>query len=256
MKLEKQTLNNTSEKIYLGGLSKIGVDKRVNQDAFRIGTDSGNNLAYVIVADGLGSCKYSDIGAAKIVDIIENWLLIKLPEYAFLSVNVANIMAKRMVEEWNASYGIDEIYDYDTTVHLAVFYKGCLLIGGIGDGMALVSYDDLVCKDHIDVKNLFSNVTNSMCSLSVNELLDFEIIPETSYKKKAIMILSTDGITDDLIPEKKLTLPDYFQKVLNEKGIDALQDELKEWIEDWETESHSDDKTICYLAIEKERQHE
>lgn len=242
--------------IALGGLSEIGVDKKVNQDAFRIGVDEDKELAYIIVADGLGSCKYSDQGATKIADILERWLLSKLPEYAFLSDNVANIMTKRIVETWNAAYDIDEINDFDTTVHLAVFYKGSLLIGGIGDGMALISYDELVCKDNIDDKNLFSNVTNSMCSLNVLELLDFEVIPESSYSDKAIVILSTDGIADDLIPEKKLTLPAYFQEVLEKQGIEALQDELKEWIEDWETESHSDDKTICYLAIEKERRHE
>ena len=67
------------------------------------------------------------------------------------------------------------------------------------------------------------------------------------------MILSTDGIADDLIPEKKLTLPSYFEKVINAEGLDALQNELQEWIEDWETESHSDDKTLCYLVIEKEK---
>ena len=32
-------------------------------------------------------------------------------------------------------------------------------------------------------------------------------------------------------------------------GGDALQCELEEWIGDWETESHSDDKTLCYLSI-------
>ena len=51
-----------------------------------------------------------------------------------------------------------------------------------------------------------------------------------------------------------LTLPallDYFQEVLRNGGINKLQTELEEWISDWETENHSDDKTLCYLAIKK-----
>ena len=136
---------------------------------------------------------------------------------------------------------------------MAVFYKGSLLVGGIGDGMALISFDDKICKDTIDTKNLFSNVTNSMCSLNANELLEYEVIKDSEFNEKAVMILSTDGIADDLIPEKKLTLPSYFEKVINAEGLDALQNELQEWIEDWETESHSDDKTLCYLVIEKEK---
>lgn len=239
-------------KIFIGGLSEKGVDKQKNQDAFRIGVDKNNELAYIIVADGLGSCKYSAQGSSRIAEIVESWVLNKLPGYAYLTDNVANILAKRMVEEWNASYEMDVIYDYDTTVHLAVFYRGSILVGGIGDGMILVDYDDLVCKDFINDGNLFSNVTNSMCSLSVNELLGFEIISVDSYKEHASIIISTDGIADDLIPEKKLTLPGYFRETIDKNGVDNLQSELQDWIWNWETESHSDDKTLCYLAIEKE----
>lgn len=241
-----------SNKVFLGGLSEKGVDKQKNQDSYRIGVDEDRELAYIIVADGLGSCKYSDQGSARITEIVENWIINKLPDYLFLSDNVANILAKRMVEEWNESYEMGAIYDYDTTVHIAVFYKGSILIGGIGDGMVLVDYDDLVCKDYIDDGNLFSNVTNSMCSLNVNELLGFEIIPAGAYRDHVVIIVSTDGIADDLIPEKKLTLPGYFRDTIDKNGLDALQDELQDWILNWETESHSDDKTLCYLATEKE----
>jgi serine/threonine protein phosphatase PrpC len=256
MHIESKEVKYLQYRLFLGGLSETGADKKINQDAFRIGAVAERELAYIIVADGLGSCKYSDQGAKRIVDIVEGWFLNQLPEYGFLSDNVANILVKRMVEDWIDSYGLKEIYDYDTTVHMVVFYKGSILVGGIGDGMALVSYDDIVSKDHIDEKNLFSNVTNSMCSLNVNELLSYEIVMNFSYRNRAVFILSTDGIADDLIPEKKLTLPDYFAEVISEKGIDSLQTELKEWVEDWETDGHSDDKTICYLVIEKEGQHD
>lgn len=239
-------------KVFIGGVSEKGVDKQKNQDSYRIGVDEDHELAYIIVADGLGSCEHSDQGAARIAEIVENWIMNKLPNYSYFSDNVANILAKRMVEGWNESYEAGEIYNYDTTVHVAVFYKGSILVGGIGDGMVLVDYDDLVCRDYINTGNLFSNVTNSMCSLNVNELLSFKIISFASYKDHAVVIISTDGIADDLIPEKKLTLPGYFRETIDKNGLDALQDELQDWISNWETESHSDDKTLCYLAIERE----
>ena len=138
-------------------------------------------------------------------------------------------------------------------MHVAVFFKGSLLIGGIGDGMALISFDNKMCKDIIDSRKLFSNVTNSMCSLDIDDLLEYEIIKDSEFNEKAVIILATDGVSDDLIPEKKLTLPDYFEEVIQDNGVDALQNELQEWIEDWETEGHSDDKTLCYLMIEKEK---
>ena len=256
MDVQKVILEFKDYKICVGGLSEKGIDKKINQDTFRIGADTEKELAYIIVADGLGSCRHSKQGAEKIADILEEWLLEKLPGYAFLSDNVANILAKRMVEAWHDSYRIEEINNFDTTVHMAAFYKESLIFGGLGDGMVLVSYDDLVCKDHVASRGLFGNVTDSMCSLNVDELLDFEIVPEKACHEKAIVIISTDGISDDLIPEKKLTLPGYFQEVLKEKGIDVLQGELKEWLDDWKTDGHSDDKTICYLMIEKEGRYE
>lgn len=252
MKQDKFSLKVGRYVIHIGGLSEKGIEKEINQDAYKIGINMEKELAYIIVADGLGSCKHSDEGSLKITEIVENWLLSKLSEYAYLSYNVSNIMTKRIVEEWNAAYGVKEVFNYDTTMHMAIFYKGSLLIGGIGDGMALISVDDQICKDTIDSRNLFSNVTNSMCSLDVNELLEYEIVKAEEFNEKIVMILATDGIADDLIPEKKLTLPNYFGEVIQENGVDTLQKKLKEWIEDWETESHSDDKTLCYLVIEKE----
>lgn len=249
---DKKDIKTGSYRIFIGGLSDKGADRQKNQDAFRTGSDENNELAYIIVADGLGSCRYSDQGAGRIAGIVEDWVVKKLPGYVYLSDNVANILAKRMVEEWNASYEADKICSYDTTVHLAVFYKGSILVGGIGDGMILVDYDDLVCKDYIDDGNLFSNVTNSMCSPYVDELLGFEVIPADSYKEYATVIISTDGISDDLIPEKKLTLPGYFREAIDKNGLDDLQKELRDWISDWETQSHSDDRTLCYIVIEKE----
>lgn len=253
MKQDKFSLQLGKYVIYIGGLSEKGIDKDINQDAYKIGINSEKKLAYIIVADGLGSCKHSDEGARKITEIVENWLLSKLSSYAFLSDNVSNIMTKRIVEEWNASYGLKEVFDYATTMHVAVFFKGSLLIGGIGDGMALISFDNKMCKDIIDSRKLFSNVTNSMCSLDIDDLLEYEIIKDSEFNEKAVIILATDGVSDDLIPEKKLTLPAYFEEVIQDNGVDALQNELQEWIEDWETEGHSDDKTLCYLMIEKEK---
>ena len=250
------TQNNTSIfidniKIFIGGVSVKGIEKTINQDSYRIGGNSENELAYIIVADGLGSCKSSDQGSERIVQIVENWILNKLPDYAFLSDNVANILSKRMFEEWNSSFD-GSMHDFDTTVHVALYYKGSILIGGIGDGMLLFEYDDIECRDFIDDKNLFSNITNSMCSLNADELMDFQVISSDYCKNHATVIISTDGIADDLIPEKKNTLPEYFKHTLDTDGMDSLQNELQDWIINWRTDAHSDDKTLCYLVIEKD----
>ena len=238
--------------ISIGGISETGVKKKENQDAFRIGVDCKKQIAYIIVADGLGSCMYSSQGANKIADIIEMWIMNSLPEFDSLSDSIAEEMIGRVIFEWKASYDSSYIREYDTTFHVALLYKGSLLIGGIGDGMALVSYDKFPCKDYISTHKGFSNITESICSVGSMEEVSHEIITSDSIKNRAIVIISTDGISDDLIPEKMNTLPAYFMEAIRANGIASFHLELEDWISDWQTENHSDDKTLCYLMIEME----
>lgn len=238
--------------VSVGGLSEKGVSKPFNQDAFRVGVSEKYGLAYIITADGLGSCKHSDQGAYTIVTIIERWISTNIPEYSALNDFVVKGLIRGLLLEWKSSYEAEEIFDYDTTVHVAVYYRGRILIGGIGDGMVLIKMNDQICKDTVNKDSMFSNVTESICSVNAHELLKFEIYTVEDIDSTAIVIISTDGISDDLIPEKKLTLPGYFEETLKREGITALQDELTDWIMNWETEGHSDDKTLCYMIVCRE----
>lgn len=237
--------------IWISGISEIGAAKRINQDAFRIGINTEKQLAYIIVADGLGSCRYSDQGSQKITEIVENWILQKLPEYTVLSEHLLSSLIREIINKWNETYDSEKKHEYDTTFHVAVFYKGDILIGGLGDGMALIRFDETICRDCINKKNWFSNVTDSICSSDAEKLMKFEIIPADYYLKKGIVILTTDGISDDLVPDKKLSIPAYFQNVISKDGINQLQMELIDWIGDWQTDGYSDDRTLCYMAIER-----
>jgi len=243
-----------NNKCYLGSFSVIGKDKAINQDDCLIGCSEEKGLAYIFVADGLGSCKYSDQGSKRINAIAENWVLNELPKYRDLTDSVANIFYKKLVDAWEDSFlKTEKYYDYDTTFHAAVYYRDAIMIGGIGDGMAVISIEGDNPTDVIDASDLFSNVTNSMCTLDVRDKIGGYTFKFSSDKAYAAIILSSDGIADDLIPEKKLTLPEYFYSTINDSGVAALQSEIEEWLTDWQTEGHSDDKTIAYMIIEKER---
>ena len=58
-----------------------------------------------------------------------------------------------------------------------------------------------------------------------------------------------------MAPKAKVTkemVADASFQVIRENGHENLQIEIEEWIQDWETDGHSDDKSICYMIIEKE----
>ena len=60
----------------------------------------------------------------------------------------------------------------------------------------------------------------------------------------------TDGISDDLNEKSKQELPKYLNSKLKEVGIEQLQSELIDWILNWKTQGHTDDRTICMLNID------
>ncbi len=242
-----------ANKCYLGSFSVIGKDKVINQDSCTIGCSEENGIAYIFVADGLGSCKYSDQGSKRVNDIAETWVINELPKYKELTDSVANIFYKKLIDAWEDSVlTTEKYYEYDTTFHAAIYYRGSFLVGGVGDGMAVIAIDGEMPTDVIESRDLFSNVTNSMCTLDVRNIIGGHTFKVASDKAYVAVILSSDGISDNLIPEKKLTLPTYFYDSIEEHGINALQTEIEEWLTDWQTEGHSDDKTIAYMILEKE----
>lgn len=238
---------------FLGSFTVIGKDKVTNQDNCLVGCSEQYGIAYIFVADGLGSCQYSDQGSKRVNEIAEAWVLNELPKYRELTDSVANIFYKKLVDAWEDSFlSTESYYEYDTTFHAAIYYRDAIMIGGIGDGMAVIEMDGTNPIDLVEAGDLFSNVTNSMCSLDVRNLIGGQTFRMAANASFSAVILSSDGIADDIIPEKKLTLPEYFYSVISEKGINALQTEIEEWLDDWQTEGHSDDKTIAYMIIERE----
>ncbi len=239
-------------KISLGGTSHIGIDKNKNQDSYLFEILPENECTYLIVADGLGSCSKSDEGSKKICEIIRAWINEELFKYERLSDSVANIFKKHVIEAWKDAYSMDEISQYDTTMHTALWYKNELLVGGIGDGMLLVRSGEILAKDYIDSEKFFSNITNSMCSIDVYEQMNFEVLSKELTDGDSMVIMATDGIADDLVPEKKLSLLDYFQETIKTSGVENLHKELVEWIDEWDTDGHSDDKTIAYMLVQRD----
>lgn len=250
---EKTIVKKISDgaRFYLSGASVKGINKEENQDDFEVGYFKEGQAAYIVVADGLGSCKYSSEGAKLVTKLVADWVKNDLLKYDKLSDSVNNIFNKRLLERWRKELEDKNIYEFDTTVHYAIYYKDSVLVGGIGDGMAIATIDNFEGCNYISEKGYFGNVTNSIASDEAITLFEDEIINVSNVKDKLVVVLATDGITEDIIPEKRYTLPGYFYESLCERGIDSLKNEIIEWISNWKTTGHSDDKTICIMIIDK-----
>jgi serine/threonine protein phosphatase PrpC len=239
-------------KFTLNAISVIGESHKknneFNQDYFKCNIKS--QIKYVIVADGLGSSKHSHSGSEKAVELLEQMINENLNnENIFLETDI-NEFNRRLLEKWRASFP-NNPKDYDTTLLYLILFKHGVLVGSIGDGLILYSMKNEVVYIKED-KNAFSNQTYSLASINA---LDYFKATYTHMKiideLPIIFILATDGVSDDLKPNMLKHLPAYLYVELKEKGVIGMQKLLTDWIVDWETQNHLDDRTFCILTIWK-----
>lgn len=231
---------------HLGMISCAGSDKKINQDAALVGITQDQRTAYIIVADGLGSCSNSDKGSKRIVHLVKEWIENQLPKYSDLTENVALILERWLITKWEEIYE-GESSDYDTTVHYAIFRSDNLMVGGIGDGMLIIGSTDGI-NDYIPEKDYFTNITDSISSTDAVNKFHSSIL---HVKNKFTCVIATDGIAEDLDVAGKRKLPGYFEDKIEKDGENALYDELKDWVNDWGTELSSDDRTLVYMIGEE-----
>lgn len=241
---------NKNNNIILNGISVIGERNKKannpNQDAF--GIKLSDKAALIAVADGLGSCKNSNIGSEYAIECITEWVINDLERYEVISDEMLVILNNKLIDRWKFKLSKVNYLTYDTTILYAIYIKNSLIIGGIGDGMILCHYGDETYDLSWD-KNEFSNRTVSMGSKKSKELIRSEIISISKEKLPATVLLMTDGISDDLNEKSKQELPKYLNVKLKELGMEKLQNELIDWISNWRTQGHTDDKTLCMLNI-------
>lgn len=243
---------NVNYKITFNAISVKGERHRRNnennQDFFICNLD--NELKYAIVADGLGSAKHSHIGSKKAADLLEKMINENFNAEADLSEIEVYEFNSKFLEKWKMSFH-DDFRDFDTTLLYLIIFTHGILVGSIGDGLILYSMNNDIVYIK-EKKNFFSNQTYSLAS---DHAIDFFDSSYTSVHFKnhlpLIFILATDGVSDDLKPELLNQLPVFLYEELREKGVIGMQEVIEDWINNWETQNHSDDRTFCLLAIWK-----
>jgi serine/threonine protein phosphatase PrpC len=221
-------------------------NNEMNQDYFKCNVKS--KIKYVIVADGLGSAKHSHIGSEKAVELLEQMIIENLSNEASLTEREINAFNSRFLENWKMSFP-NNSRDYDTTLLYLIIFKHGVLVGSIGDGLILYAMKEEVVYIK-EEKNSFSNQTYSLAS---NNALDHFKSTYTPIKftneLPMVFILTTDGVSDDLKPNLLNSLPAYLYEELRGKGVAGMQKVIEEWVINWETQNHSDDRTFCLLTM-------
>ena len=196
----------------------------------------------VVVSDGLGSKAHSEHGSkAACLAVVE-------AARSFQNNPDANIVdILRLIHaNWLVTIAPYSSSDCSATCLFAIQIGGIITLGRLGDGMifALGETEDnhLILSE--DKQESFSNYTNSLQQEFKPNQWETATIEGTACNS---VVLCTDGISDDLLPEKQITFVQelYFEYVC--LGSDERKRDLKRWLNKWPVPGHSDDKTIACL---------
>ena len=232
----------------LGTRNKVENNK--NQDAFLC--KATENVVYLAVADGLGSCKYSEKGSKLAIECLEDWVKSDLQNYSSPSEEMVMILNSKLIDRWKMKIPEGHYRDYDTTLLYAILLHDYLIVGGIGDGMILCHFNNSI-KEFSWEKNEFSNRTVSLSANNAKHCIRGELIKLTDSSYPLTLIIATDGVAEDLDPDLKNSLPDYLYRKLRETDVITVQDEIEKWVANWKTQNHTDDRTFCMVNIYNKR---
>lgn len=216
-------------------LSEIGKGKIENQDA--VGYYSDNNQLIVVVADGLGSAKFSNEGANRIVEVTIEALKNKTP---------TDNLARTIYSGWSEGLS-GELSLYDTTVKFLHVFENRIAYGGIGDGWIVGKGKQYISQTS---ENLFSNQTDSILSF---DLTKHFVYRELEKSELDIVLIATDGFSEDIDKENG---SDFLESIKNdiEKDYQSCGDELAILLKDWPVTTNRDDKSVVILYLKGDKQ--
>lgn len=210
-----------------------------NQDSFLI--KKFRSCTVMAVSDGVGSKPKSDIGSKAVCRAVCESVRDYFHRYANAPVKD---LIRLIHARWNLEIAPSLPDECNATVLFAGFSNNCLILGRLGDGMLCtkVSGKQVFMTD--DKTDSFSNITECIGGHLHFDRWDVrkfdDCIPD-------YIVMSTDGISDDIIPEK---LPSFVESFVHEfVPMSPLlrTNTILKMFQNWPVKGHSDDKTIACL---------
>jgi serine/threonine protein phosphatase PrpC len=198
-------------------------------------------LELICVADGVGSHKYSHKGAKQIC---------KCVYAAFKALKKDKIKDEQLFEYINILFSkkLKDKYKNKTatTCIFSGIYKETLYVAQAGDGICGIVFDGKL-KTLGQRNSDFVNEVNPIRADSNNEgKWNSRIIDLNKYLSLDIF-MATDGISDDILPEKLSEFISYIFEHVEMLDSKKRNKYILNILRNWSTPNSHDDKTIAIL---------
>ncbi len=216
---------------------KAGVS---NQDSWLKKSYTWGNV--VVVSDGLGSKPHADHGSKQACHaVLEAAKIYQQHPQA----NIVDIL--RLIHaHWRIKIAPFTPAECGATCLFAIQFEKTITLGRLGDGMIAV-YGQSTPNGFLLTDNKQDTFTNYTYCLQQEFTPHYWQTATIESTKCDAIVLCTDGISEDLVPEKKISFAQ--ELYLDYKNLDSKQrgKDLKRWLNEWPVPGHSDDKTIACL---------
>lgn len=213
---------------------KTGVQ---NQDCCMIRTFPWGTV--IAVSDGLGSKPNARLGSKAACRAV---IAAARQKYAAPALELPQLIHTqwlKLIEPFSPR-------SCSATCLFAVQTSGSIITGMIGDGMIAVckktGFQSFVLTDHKEQS--FSNYTYSLQETFIPQYWKTETV---DVSECTAVVLCTDGISDDLLPEKRLLFAEELYGTYASLEAKERNRSIKMWLRNWPVPNHTDDKTIACL---------
>lgn len=217
-----------------GGYSLQGSYHEKNQDFYWVGKVSGGYV--VALSDGLGSCKYSEVGSRTLCETVYT-----LADERNCIIDDADAFIRQVEEEWRLSirHRLYKTEDCSATALFAIVGEEKSWLFRLGDGVIGAKCVDKTIVLYDPKENGIINITDCL-GRSSSSWEKFSIV---TGSLQGIFVCS-DGVSDD---NDEANLRELVEGIYTEYGTqtkEKIEADLACWVP---TLKSSDDKTVAFL---------
>jgi serine/threonine protein phosphatase PrpC len=216
-------------------------EKHPNEDAWLHAKGAYGSL--IVVCDGMGSRPQARHGAiaatAAVREAVSLWSQTESAPLAYL-VHLIEVLWRLKIHPVTPA-------DACTTCLMALARPaGEWVVGGIGDGLVLTRTGQELTIVIGDRLQSFGNETMALGVSGSSRAWNLQRLPPPEAER--LVVLATDGVSDDLIPERLHDFCDWLVDDVHTLSPAQRWRLLVKELREWPTPRHLDDKTLAVLT--------
>ncbi|MDD9980581.1 MAG: protein phosphatase 2C domain-containing protein [Gammaproteobacteria bacterium] len=215
-------------------------EARANEDAWLHAKGTYGVMA--VVCDGLGSRPNARVGSQAaclaVKEAVLRWSQSQGAPLRYLS-NLIEVLWRLRIHPLEPSSAAT------TCLLVLASRSGAWVLGGVGDGLVLARTGRELCTVMGSRRAGFSNETTGL-GISQGSRA-WTLVQLAPTREDRMVVLATDGVSDDLIPEKLDGFCDWLVSSFGDLTPSRRWRRLAAELQAWPTPGHLDDKTLAVV---------